>query len=105
MVPEHERQALALQPGAATAVHTNVRFKRNKAKGPNPLAAKKKKRAAEPAMPAMALADSEARARGGAPPIAASRPRRTRGRNGSGQDGGTEAPTSTNKMVVFCSKR
>ena len=42
VVPTHERVALALEPGAATRVHTNVQFKRNKAKGPNPLAVKKK---------------------------------------------------------------
>ena len=41
-MPTHERVALALEPGAATRVHTNVQFKRNKAKGPNPLAVKKK---------------------------------------------------------------
>ena len=43
-VPLHERQALQLEPGASTRVHTNVQFKRNKAKGPNPLSVKKRKR-------------------------------------------------------------
>ena len=48
VVPAHERHALQLEPGAATRVHTNVQFKRNKAKGPNPLSVKKKKRPASP---------------------------------------------------------
>ena len=52
VVPEHERRALALEPGAGMEVHTNVRFKRNKAKGPNPLSAKKRKAGAPAAAPA-----------------------------------------------------
>ena len=43
-MPLHERQALQLEPGASTRVHTNVQFKRNKANGPNPLSVKKRKR-------------------------------------------------------------
>ena len=64
-MPTHERVALALEPGAATRVHTNVQFKRNKAKGPNPLAVKKKiaKPAAQGAQ-ARARALCRARARG-----------------------------------------
>jgi len=61
-VPEHERVALALQPGAATAVHTTVRFKRNKAKGPNPLSVKKRRVAPAPAAPTAAGVGEEARA-------------------------------------------
>ena len=40
-VPPHERHALGLEPNSGMEVHTSVRFKRNKAKGPNPLSAKK----------------------------------------------------------------
>jgi hypothetical protein len=47
-VPAHERHTLQLEPGAATRVHTNVQFKRNKAKGPNPLSVKKKRAASPP---------------------------------------------------------
>ena len=51
VVPAHERAALQIDtPGRATsadAIHTNVRFKRNKAKGPNPLSVMKKKRKRE----------------------------------------------------------
>jgi hypothetical protein len=47
VVPAHERAALQLQPGAATAVHTSVRFKRNVAQAPNPLSAKKKRKATQ----------------------------------------------------------
>jgi hypothetical protein len=46
-VPAHERHALQLEPGAATRVHTNVQFKRNKAKGPTPLSVNRNKRPAE----------------------------------------------------------
>lgn len=53
-VPAHEADALALEPGAALRVSTTVRFKRNVAKGPNPLAAKKKRKVAPPARPASA---------------------------------------------------
>jgi len=48
VVPAHERHTLQLEPGAATRVHTNVQFKRNKAKGPNPLSVKKKRTASPP---------------------------------------------------------
>lgn len=52
VVPAHERTALQIDtPGRATsadAIHTNVRFKRNKAKGPNPLSVKKKRKREEP---------------------------------------------------------
>ena len=52
VVPAHERAALQIDtPGRATsadAIHTNVRFKRNKAKGPNPLSVKKKRKREEP---------------------------------------------------------
>lgn len=48
VVPAHERHALQLEPGAATRVHTNVQFKRNQAKGPNPLSVKKKRPAEAP---------------------------------------------------------
>jgi hypothetical protein len=47
-VPAHERAALQLEAGAATRVRTNVQFKRNVAKGPNPLAMKKKRKADAP---------------------------------------------------------
>ena len=52
VVPAHERAALNIDVSAssAAAIHTNVRFKRNKAKGPNPLSVKKRKRV-EPAQP------------------------------------------------------
>jgi hypothetical protein len=48
-VPAHERAALALEAGAATRVWTNVQFKRNVPKGPNPLSMKKKRKADAPA--------------------------------------------------------
>lgn len=51
-MPAHERAALHIDvPGramSADAIHTNVRFKRNKAKGPNPLSVKKKRKREEP---------------------------------------------------------
>ena len=53
VVPAHERAALQLQPGAATAVHTSVRFKRNVAQAPNPLSAKKKRKATQSQPPQM----------------------------------------------------
>ncbi len=43
-VPAHERHALQLEAGAATRVYTNVQFKRNVAKGPNPLSVKRKRK-------------------------------------------------------------
>jgi hypothetical protein len=65
-VPAHERHALQLEAGAATRVRTNVQFKRNVAKGPNPLSMKRKRKAgSEGAQQAHAAAgggDGEVRA-------------------------------------------
>lgn len=97
-VPEHERVALALEPGAATAVHTTVRFKRNKAKGPNPLSVKKKRAAPAPAAPTAAGAGGGDEARAlrcglasciwAAGAAGAHAPRR-RGGNGKDREGAT----------------
>ena len=43
-LPEKERHALKQEEKGLPQVHTNVRYKRGKAKGPNPLSCKPKKR-------------------------------------------------------------
>ena len=67
VIPAHERAALNIDVSAssAAAIHTNVRFKRNKAKGPNPLSMKKRKRV-EPTQP-----KEQGQQRGGGKPAAA----------------------------------
>ena len=84
VVPAHEREILQLRPGASTDVRTNVRFKRNTAKGPNPLSVKKRKQPA--AQPGQA-AEQAAQAGDGQK---RKRRRRARGREGEQPEGGQE---------------